>query len=278
MATKRMFDKAIVETDAFLDLSMPAKALYFLLGMEADDEGFVSPKRVMRIYGGNDDDLRILIFKRFVISFESGVVVITDWQKNNWLDSRRLKKTEYQKERLLLGLDNGKYVLLSESLADAKPEEYRGVEKRGEEREETPALPEPKKPKAVPLHKSVEYLRNVPAEDVEEFIYNFKCGEQGVKEKAAALLDYCEATGKRYSNYKAFLRNALRKDFGVKTPEQRERDKELLERVKATHNRISVGTVPREPVREPTPEEAKQNLEKLRLLKARSGIGKFSKV
>ena len=83
MAQKRMFDKSIIETDEFLDMGMPTKALYFLLGMEADDEGFVSPKRVMRIYGGNDDDLKVLIAKKFVIKFESGVVVITHWTKNN---------------------------------------------------------------------------------------------------------------------------------------------------------------------------------------------------
>lgn len=107
MAKKRMFDKAIIDTDKFMDLSMSSKALYFLLGMEADDEGFVSFKKVMRIHGGNDDDIKILIAKNFIIKFESGVVVITDWNKNNWLDSRRITETEYQKERKMLVI-NGK--------------------------------------------------------------------------------------------------------------------------------------------------------------------------
>lgn len=272
MATKRMFDKAIVETDAFLDLSMPAKALYFLLGMEADDEGFVSPKRVMRIYGGNEDDLRILIAKRFVIAFHSGVVVITDWQKNNWLDSRRLKKTEYREERGMLGLDNGKYVLLSERLADAKPEECRGEEKRGEERE-TPALQKPQKkenPEA-----SVEYLRNIPEADVEAFIFQFKCGRKGLFDKARALLDYCEAHGRRYKNYKAFLRNAVRKDFGEKTDEERERDKSIAEGMKKirgdSFEKISYS------MDGVTDKEKEENLARLEEMKRRAGIGKITR-
>jgi hypothetical protein len=112
MANKRMFDKAIVDTDKFMDMPMSAKALYFLLGMEADDEGFVSHKKVMRVHGGNEDDLKVLAVKEFIIIFQSGVTVITDWNRNNWLDSRRSKPTEYEKEKKLLSLtSNNKYVL-----------------------------------------------------------------------------------------------------------------------------------------------------------------------
>lgn len=129
-----MFDKSIIETDRFLNISLTAKALYFLLGMEADDEGFVSPKRVLRIYGGEAGDLKNLIDTGLVIPFQSGVVVITDWNKNNWLDTRRIKPTEYQDEKKLLAVNNDKYTLLSGCLAIAQPEEKRGVEKRGVEK------------------------------------------------------------------------------------------------------------------------------------------------
>ena len=136
MAQKRMFDKDLIETDAFMDMPMPTKALYFLLGMEADDEGFVSPTRVMRIYGGNADDLKVLIAKKFVIQFASGVIVITDWKKNNWLDNRRIKKTMYQNEKALLSEKNEKYLLLSDCGADAELAlsngEVRTEENRGE--------------------------------------------------------------------------------------------------------------------------------------------------
>lgn len=134
MATKRMFDRSLIETDSFSDLPMTAKAIYFLLGMEADDEGFVSPKRVVKIYGGSDDDIKVLIAKNFVIPFQSGVVVITDWNNNNWLDNRRVKPTVYQEEKKQLVIDdNKKYQLLSNRLATAQPEERSIEESRVEE-------------------------------------------------------------------------------------------------------------------------------------------------
>lgn len=111
MAQKRMFDKAIIDMDKFMDLPISGKALYFLLGMEADDEGFVSYKKVIRIHGGTDDDIKILTAKGFVLMFKSGVVVITDWNRNNYLDKNRIRETEYQNERKLLSLTSkGKYV------------------------------------------------------------------------------------------------------------------------------------------------------------------------
>lgn len=111
MAQKRMFDKAIIDTDKFMDLPMSAKAIYFLLGMEADDEGFVSYKKILRIHGGNEDDVKVLIAKNFLINFPSGVVVITDWKKNNYLDSNRIKQTEYVTEKKQLTTKNGKYTI-----------------------------------------------------------------------------------------------------------------------------------------------------------------------
>ena len=117
MATKRMFDKSILETDNFLNISLGAKALYFLLGMEADDEGFVSPNRIIRLYGGEYGDLKNLIDSGLVIPFNSGVVVITDWRQNNWLDSRRIKLTQYQEEKRQLTLNSQNKYLLSNGLA-----------------------------------------------------------------------------------------------------------------------------------------------------------------
>lgn len=124
-----MFDRAIIDTDKFMDMSMGTKALYFLLGMEADDEGFVSHKKVMRIHGGNEDDLRVLVAKGFVIVFPSGVSVITDWNKNNWLDSRRIRPTEYQKEKSQLVLTDKQEYVLSTCLASI---EERSTEQLGE--------------------------------------------------------------------------------------------------------------------------------------------------
>lgn len=122
-----MFDRAITGTEKFIDMPMSSKALYFLLGMEADDEGFVSARTVMRVHAGTEDDLNILLAKGFCIRFKSGVVVITHWKKNNWLDSRRIRPTEYKEEKSLLVSRNGDY-LLSNGLA--RVEENRVEENR----------------------------------------------------------------------------------------------------------------------------------------------------
>lgn len=76
MARKRMFDLDVINQDSFYDLPMEAKAIYFLLGMEADDEGFINPKKILRLYGGNEDSVKILILKNYIIPFKSGVVYL----------------------------------------------------------------------------------------------------------------------------------------------------------------------------------------------------------
>ena len=117
MAQKRMFDKRITESDRFIDLPNSTKALYFMAGMSADDRGFFQPRMLQKVCGFSDDDYKILIAKGFFISFESGVMVITDWNKNNWLDSRRLTETEYIDELNMLKLVNEKYELSSEAVS-----------------------------------------------------------------------------------------------------------------------------------------------------------------
>lgn len=120
MAQKRMFDKRVVESDKFTDLPNSSKALYFMAGMSADDKGFFQPRRLQKMCGFTDDDFKILIAKGYFIPFESGVIVITDWNKNNWLDSRRVNETEYVEELKLLDLINEKYELKDSRLASAK--------------------------------------------------------------------------------------------------------------------------------------------------------------
>ena len=90
MALKRMFSLSVTDTDKFLDMSVSAQALYFHLGMHGDDDGFVSsPRKIARSVGCNDDDLRLLASKGYIIPFESGVIVIADWNINNTLKNDR---------------------------------------------------------------------------------------------------------------------------------------------------------------------------------------------
>lgn len=106
MAEKRMFAKSIVLSDAFLDMPLSARCLYFTLGMLADDEGFVgSPKAIMRQCGASQDDMNVLISKRYVLVFDSGVIVIKHWRINNFLRNDRTHETTYLEEKNTLILD-----------------------------------------------------------------------------------------------------------------------------------------------------------------------------
>lgn len=106
MAERRMFAKTIVLSDAFLDMPMTARCLYFTLGMLADDDGFVNaPRSIMRQCGASDDDMKLLIAKKFVLVFDSGVIVVKHWRVNNYLRNDRYTETKYVDEKALLTLD-----------------------------------------------------------------------------------------------------------------------------------------------------------------------------
>lgn len=110
MAQRRMFSLDIVASDAFLEMPTSSRELYFHLGMYADDDGFVTPKKIMRLVSASDDDLKVLIAKRFLLPFETGVVVVKHWKINNYLQKDRYKPTRYLDERKRLQIkDNGSY-------------------------------------------------------------------------------------------------------------------------------------------------------------------------
>ena len=112
MANRRMFSKDVVETDKFLNMPLTSQALYFHLGMEADDDGFVaSPKKVQRSIGCSEGDLQILASRGFIIPFESGIVVLVHWKQNNYIQADRYRKTVHKEEAALLQNDNYVYRL-----------------------------------------------------------------------------------------------------------------------------------------------------------------------
>ena len=109
MAERRMFAKAIIDSDVFLDMPLSTQALYFHLAMRADDEGFVNnPKKIQKMIGASDDDVRILIMKRYILTFESGIIVIKHWKIHNYIQNDRFKATSYVEEKALLTLDEKK--------------------------------------------------------------------------------------------------------------------------------------------------------------------------
>lgn len=119
MSERRMFTMKIVDSDAFLDMPMSAQALYFHLSMRADDDGFVNnPKKIQRYIGASEDDLKLLIVKRFILAFETGVIVIKHWRMHNLIRKDRYSPTQYQDELHRLAIkENGSYTEVGNQLA-----------------------------------------------------------------------------------------------------------------------------------------------------------------
>ena len=123
IAERRMFAKSIIDSDAFLDMSVTARLLYYDLSMRADDDGFVnSPKKIMRMVGASEDDLRMLAARKFIIPFENGVVVIKHWRIHNYIRKDRYNETHYSEQKEMLELDeNGSYRLVDQRSTDGLP-------------------------------------------------------------------------------------------------------------------------------------------------------------
>lgn len=116
MAERRMFAKTIVDSDAFLDMPLSTQALYFHLSMRADDDGFINnPKKIQRMIGAADDDLKVLVAKKFIIPFESGIVVIKHWKIHNYIRNDRYKETVYKDEKEQLCEKENKAYTLNET-------------------------------------------------------------------------------------------------------------------------------------------------------------------
>ena len=218
MAERRMFAKTIVTSDAFLDMPASTRCLYFLLGMVADDDGFVNnPRSIMRQSGATADDLNLLIAKRFILTFQSGVVVIKHWCIHNTIQKDRYKETKYLEEKSTLALDGNK--AYTEAVSDVYPEciqdvskpepqvrlgEVRLGESRVGEVIEEAAPPKPTR------HKYGQY-KNVLLTDEdmgklqEEFPHDWH-------ERIESLSSYMASHGKSYKNHLATIRNWAKKD------------------------------------------------------------------
>lgn len=124
MAERRMFAKTIIDSDFFLEMPMSARLLYYDLGMRADDDGFVnSPKKIMKMCGNADNDLSILIAKKFIILFQTGIIVIKHWKLNNYLRADRYRQTSYLKEKSQLEEQaNGTYRTIDTAVITCLPD------------------------------------------------------------------------------------------------------------------------------------------------------------
>lgn len=228
MAERRMFAKTIIDSDAFLDMPLSTQALYFHLSMRADDDGFINnPKKIQRMVGCGDDDLKLLMAKRFILVFESGVIVIKHWKIHNYIRNDRYKPTLYQDEKALLADKDNKAYTFAEELSEQDeklgiPDDNQtvyqmdtqvrlGKDRLGKDSKEIRDITPPKKPKATPnRHKYGEY-KNVLLSDeqMEKLKAEFPNDYQ---ERIDRLSEYCASTGKTYKNYLATIRNWAKKD------------------------------------------------------------------
>jgi len=135
VAERRMFAKTIIDSDAFLELPQKAQLLYFHLGIRADDDGFVNkPKSVMRMVGCSEEDLKRLVEGKFLISFDSGVVVIRHWRVHNYIRGDRLRPTVHTEEKAALSLDGGGAYTLCQSSDGQVTDNWQAQDRLGKDR------------------------------------------------------------------------------------------------------------------------------------------------
>ncbi|MCM1368253.1 MAG: hypothetical protein NC184_05555 [Roseburia sp.] len=197
MAERRMFAKTIIASDAFLDMPLSARCLYFALGMYADDEGFVnSPKSLARLIGASTDDMNILLVRRFIIAFPSGVCLIKHWRINNYLRSDRFQPTKYTEERNQVMIEeNGAYVLIAERYTNGIPND--GIPRLGENREDKVSLEKERIEEIAPPSVAVSNSRFAKPTIDEITAY---CSERKNNVDPQAFFDFYESKGWRVGN------------------------------------------------------------------------------
>ncbi len=212
MAERRMFAKTIVLSDAFLDMPMGARCLYFTLGMFADDDGFVnSPKSIMRQIGASEDDLKVLVAKKFILPFESGIIVIKHWRINNYLRNDRYNATKYIEEKSELVVEeNGSY-----TKRDSFGIPNSGIPSIGKDSIDKDSIVDIiEAPKKETRHKYGAY-NNVLLSDTD--LEKLKTEFRDYEERIERLSEYIASTGKSYKNHLATIRSWAKKDKQTKS-------------------------------------------------------------
>ena len=238
MAERRMFAKTIIDSDAFLYIPISARLLYYDLSMRADDDGFLNnPKKIQRMIGCSEDDLKLLIAKNFIIPFESGVVVIKHWKIHNYIRNDRYKETVYQEEKALLEVkENKAYTLGIPNGYQMDTQVRLGKDRLGEDSIgkdiicDSDESPPPKKVK----HKYGEY-NNVLLTDDE--LSKLKTEYSDYEERIERLSSYIASKGTKYKSHYATIRNWARKDKEQpKQPKQSSYQEQVNNRMSVVDN------------------------------------------
>lgn len=121
MATRRMISLKIIDTDLFLEMPISSRLLYYDLSMRADDDGFIDCiKKILKIVGATEDDLKILISKGYVICLKNNICIIRHWKINNLIRPDRYTETTYNKEKNILHIVDNKYEILDDNQMTTK--------------------------------------------------------------------------------------------------------------------------------------------------------------
>lgn len=216
MAERRMFAKTIIDSDAFLDMPVTARLLYYDLGMRADDDGFVnSPKKIMRTVGASQDDMNILIMRQFIIPFDNGIVVIKHWRIHNYIQKDRYHSTKYEDEKSLLSIQgNGAYTLQNNEMDTTCIQDVSKMDtevRLGKVRLGKVIDIESGKPQK---HKHGEF-NHVLLTDNEYSRLISDYGKEIAEKYIKKVDEYCEQSGKRYQNYNLAIRNTFMSKDGV---------------------------------------------------------------
>ena len=240
MANKRMFNNSVLDSDAFLDLPLSAQALYFHLNLRADDDGFISkPKRIQAYIGASEDDLKLLILKRFVIAFEDGVIVIKHWRMHNTIQKDRYHPTLFQEEFKMLGIkENKAYTLdvskmetpciqtVSSDLGLDKDLDI-GIDKELDSDTDI-GIDNPPTPKKEPKHKYGEYQHVLLTDAERERLVN-DFGEDITHDAIKFLDEYIEEKGYKSKSHNLAIRRWVINAVSEKQKKQTTKHSELQE-------------------------------------------------
>jgi hypothetical protein len=177
--------------------------------------------------GASEDDLKLLIAKRFILCFENGVIVIKHWRMHNLLRKDRYNPTQYTEEKALLTIKNdgaytekpcdnqlattcqpnGNQLATQDSIGELSIVEESIVDS----------------PKKETRHKYGAY-NNVLLSDTD--FEKLKTEFPDYKERIERLSEYIASTGKSYKNHLATIRSWAKKDkaqksYGSRTTEEK---------------------------------------------------------
>ena len=192
-----MFSMKIVDSDAFLDMPQSSQLLYFHLAMRADDDGFVgNPKRIMRMIGAQDDDFKVLLGKRFVLPFQSGVCVIKHWKIHNYIQNDRYNETVYLEEKNGLKIkENGAYTECIQNVSNVDTQVRLGKVRLEQGKSKN----------------TYGQFQNVQLTEVEYTDLCDALSPQVVDNLIMELDEYIASTGKKYKSHRATLQTWARR-------------------------------------------------------------------